>query len=154
MQTKTLSFPPFHLDLANEQPWRDSQVIPLRPKTFAVLRYLVEHAGGLVTKDELLHAVWAGTQVSEAGQRDYIRELRQALGDDSRAPRFIETVHGRGYRFIAPLSLTAQPASSSKFQVENPQSAFRNPPVEAEACFQELLRLPVSSKRSHWSCGR
>jgi len=90
-------------------------VIPLRPKTFAVLRYLVEHAGRLVTKDELRHAVWAGTQVSGAGQRDYIRELRQALGDTPQAPRFIETVHGRGYRFIGAVQ-------SPKSEVRSPQS--------------------------------
>src|SRR2546428_646534 len=73
----------------------------LRPKTFAVLRCLGEHPGRLVSKEELLRAVWPDTRVSEAGQRDYIRELRKALGDDSGAPQFIETVHGRGYRWIA-----------------------------------------------------
>jgi DNA-binding winged helix-turn-helix (wHTH) protein len=78
MQAKALRFPPFHLDLANEQLWREEQLITLLPKTFAILRYLAEHAGRLVTKEELLRTVWAGTQVSEEGLRDYIRELRKA----------------------------------------------------------------------------
>ena len=75
-------FPPFRLDLSSEQLWRDEQAIALRPKTFAVLRYLVEHPGKLVTKDELLDAVWAGTVVSDTVLKSCIRELRTALGDD------------------------------------------------------------------------
>lgn len=101
-------FPPFQLDLSNEQLRRHSHTIALRPKTFSVLRYLVEHPNMLVTKDALLDAVWAGTVVSDSALKICIRELRHALGDDDKAPRFIETVHGRGYRFIAPLS-TSQP---------------------------------------------
>jgi len=117
-QTSLILFPPFHLDLVNEQLWRDSQVIPLRPKTFAVLRYLVEHAGRLVTKEELLQAVWAGTQVSEAGQRDYIRELRQALGMIPMHPGSLRPCTGGG---IGSLPRSAPPSqfqvSSSKFKV-------------------------------------
>jgi adenylate cyclase len=115
MQERILSFPPFRLDLANEQLWREQELIPLRPKTFAVLHYLAEHAGRLVTKDELLHAVWGDTQVSDEGLWDYIRELRQALGDDPHTPQFIETVRGRGYRFLP--SITTQPVQSAKLPV-------------------------------------
>lgn len=104
--TQHLLFPPFRLDLANERLWHGSRVIPLRPKPFAVLRYLVEHADRLVTKEELLGAVWPGIYVSETVPRVYIRELREVLGDDSTAPRFIETAPGRGYRWIAPLTTT------------------------------------------------
>jgi DNA-binding winged helix-turn-helix (wHTH) protein len=56
--------------------WRDERLIVLRPKTFAILRYLAENAGRLVRKDELLHAVWGDTQVSDEGLRDYVREIR------------------------------------------------------------------------------
>jgi DNA-binding winged helix-turn-helix (wHTH) protein len=125
-RASVLLFPPFRLDLVNEQLWRDSQVVPLRPKTFAVLRYLVEHPGRLVTKEELLQAVWAGTQVSEAGQRDYIRELRQALEDTPQTPRFIETVHGRGYRFVASLSIITSPVQGSTFKVQSETSLGSN----------------------------
>jgi DNA-binding winged helix-turn-helix (wHTH) protein len=106
-QRNAIVFPPFHLDLANEQLWREKEIIPLRPKTFAVLRHLVEHTGRLVTKDELLHAVWGDTHVSDEGLRDYLREIRKALGDDATSPRFVETVHGRGYRFLPPTSPVA-----------------------------------------------
>jgi hypothetical protein len=62
------------------------QLVRLTPKAFAVLRYLVERPGQLVTKDELLAAVWAGTVVSEAAVTKCVRELRQALHDDAQAP--------------------------------------------------------------------
>src|SRR5215510_11879036 len=102
-------FPPFRLELGNEQLWRESELIPLRRKTFAVLRYLVEHHGQLVTKDQLFEAVWAGAYVEEVALAVCIRELRKALGDEARTPRFIETIHGRGYRFLAPLTIAHPP---------------------------------------------
>ncbi len=98
---RQIRFASFRLDLAAECLWRGDVQIPLRPKTLAVLRHLAERPGELVTRDELLDSVWAGTFVSAELPRISIRELRIALGDDARAPRFIETVSQRGYRFIA-----------------------------------------------------
>ena len=100
-------FQPFTLDLINECLWRESERITLRPKTFAVLCYLVRHAERLVTRDELQTSVWGETIVSETVLRGCIREIRAALGDDSSQPQFIETVPRRGYRFLAPT--TASP---------------------------------------------
>ena len=96
------------------------QEIPLRQKTLAVLRYLLEHANQLVTKEALLDAVWAGTSVSDVAPGVCVQELRRALGDDRHTPRFIVTVHRRGYRFIAPLS-TPPPVQSSTFKVQSPR---------------------------------
>jgi DNA-binding winged helix-turn-helix (wHTH) protein/predicted ATPase len=107
-QGQPLSFGGFRLDTRNAQLWRGSQEIALRPKAFAVLTHLVEHAGQLVTKQQLLDAVWPGTFVTDAVLKDSIRQLREALGDDADAPRFIETAHRRGYRFVAQIS--AEPA--------------------------------------------
>lgn len=104
-QARDLFFRPFRLDVANERLWRRSQEVPLRPKTFAVLRHLLEHADRLVTKEELLDAVWPDTSVSEGVPLVCIRELRKALGDEAETPRFIETVPRRGYRFIAPVTI-------------------------------------------------
>src|SRR6266508_845228 len=97
-------FPPFRLDLVNECVWRERQQIPLRGKTFAVLRCLVEHAGQLVSKEALLNAVWPQTYVSDVVLMVCIGELRRALGDDAKRPQYIETVHRRGYRFIAAVT--------------------------------------------------
>jgi DNA-binding winged helix-turn-helix (wHTH) protein/tetratricopeptide (TPR) repeat protein len=95
-----LHFPPFRLDLVAGQLFRGDEPVALRPKTFSTLCHLAERPGALVTKDELLAAVWPGVAVTEDMPRLSVRELRRALGDDPAAPRFIETVHGRGYRFL------------------------------------------------------
>src|SRR5215813_4029678 len=100
---KLIMFGPFCLDLSNECLWRGSQAIKLRPKAFAVLEYLVGHSGRLVTKEELLNAVWPGTFVGEAVLKVAIREIREALDDDPASPSFIETAHRRGYRFIGQI---------------------------------------------------
>ena len=113
MDTDTVFlFPPFRLDVRDEQLWRGSQALALRPKTFAVLQYLVAQAGQVVTQDALLDAVWGPTAVSETVVRRSIRELRAILGDTAQHPQFIQTVHRRGYRFIAPVTVTRHAAVS------------------------------------------
>ncbi|MBI2360624.1 MAG: AAA family ATPase [Deltaproteobacteria bacterium] len=72
----------------------------MRPKTFQVLRCLVEQQGRVVSKQALLQAVWPGVHVSDGGLRVCIREIREALGDDPASPQFIKTEPRRGYRFI------------------------------------------------------
>ena len=101
---------PICLDLVNECLRYGAQTISLRPKTFAVLRCLIEHAQQLVSKTTLLEVVWPETMVSDGVLMVCIRELRQALGDDPRTPRFIATAHRRGYRFIG--QVTQGPASA------------------------------------------
>ena len=110
----------FALDLVNECLRCGEQTIPLTRKAFAVLRYLVEHPGRLVSKQELLDAVWPQTYVSEGVLTNCILRLREALEDEARSPRFIETVHGRGYRLITPLPAT-QPVPSRQSQVQSPK---------------------------------
>src|SRR5262245_10178684 len=99
---RLLSFDRYSLDLANEQLLHDGDVVPLTPKAFAVLHRLIEDAGQLVKKDDLLRSVWRDTHVSDGVLRVIVLEIRRALGDDSDQPRFIETVPRRGYRFIPP----------------------------------------------------
>jgi DNA-binding winged helix-turn-helix (wHTH) protein len=94
----------FRLDALDQRLWRGKDELVLRPKTFAVLSHLVKHAGRLVSRDELLEAVWPGIVVSEAVLTVCIGEIRQALGDDSREARYVETAHRRGYRFIATVT--------------------------------------------------
>ena len=99
-----VSFAEFTLDGASGHLYRGEAIIPLTPKAFAVLEYLASHAGRLVSKQELLDAVWPGVFVGDAVLKVSIREIRRALGDDPHAPRFIETAHRRGYRFMSPVS--------------------------------------------------
>jgi pimeloyl-ACP methyl ester carboxylesterase len=83
--------------------------VPLAPKAFALLHYLAANAGRLVPKQELLEAIWPDVFVGDAVLKVTIRELRKALDDDPQAPRYIETAHRRGYRFVAPV-VVAEPA--------------------------------------------
>lgn len=80
---------------------RNGEDVPLRPKSWGVLRHLVLHRGELVTKRALLDAVWRGRVVSEGVVAKSVREIRQALGDEKRA--VVRTVPGRGYLFDAPV---------------------------------------------------
>jgi urea transport system substrate-binding protein len=127
----TLVFPPFRLDLANEQLWRDSTLLPLRPKTFEVLLYLARNPQRLVTKQELLDHIWTDTVVCDELLRGYIRELRETLGDDAKNPRYIETVPARGYRFLLrvdlqPTSSTATAPTDTPSPLTKPTKALNN----------------------------
>lgn len=104
MAAHQVNFGPFRFDEANECLWQGSQLIQLRPKAFAVLKYLIAREGVLVTKQQLLADVWPEVYVNEAVLKDCIRQLRQALNDDAKSPQFIETAHRRGYRFIGSLA--------------------------------------------------
>lgn len=106
---RPIAFPPFRLDPANRRLYCGEQPIALRPKSFEVLKYLVEGAGTLVTKDELLDAVWPATAVSDTVLKTSIREIREALGDVAKTPRFVETAHRSGYRFIAAVATNNLP---------------------------------------------
>ncbi|HXH84840.1 MAG TPA: AAA family ATPase, partial [Candidatus Tectomicrobia bacterium] len=99
---RSVTFGPFRLDPGTESIWRGGDEIRLRPKTFAVLRYLAERPGRLITKEELLQAVWPEVAVGDAALTVCVGEIRKALGDEARTPRFIETVHRRGYLFLRP----------------------------------------------------
>src|SRR5262249_9437135 len=99
--SRQLRFPPFRLDPDNACLWRGTKAVRLTPKAFAVLQCLVERPGQLVTKDLLLETVWPATAVGDAARKVCVREIRKALGARVGAPRFVATVHRRGYRFIA-----------------------------------------------------
>ena len=104
----------WRVDWANECVWHGRAMVRLPPKVFAVLRLLVAQAGQLVTKEALLQAVWPEAVVSEAVLTSCIGELRKALGETAQAPRFIQTVHRRGYRFIGDLPPALPPGSSHR----------------------------------------
>jgi len=106
-ETMTLSFGPFRLDPANESVTSHGRPIRLRPKSFALLAHLAGAAGRLVTKHDLLDALWPDSFVGDAALKTCMREIREALGDDARKPQYIETLHRRGYRFIARIDAAA-----------------------------------------------
>jgi predicted ATPase len=140
------SSPPICLDLASECLWRGAQAIPLRPKTFAVLRYLLDHPGQLVTKTAILDIVWPDVTVGNSGLMVCMHELRRALEDDPKAPRFIETLPRRGYRLIGHIAVMPYLSSPTL------QSAAFSPvaPVGREvemASLHERLERALSGAR-------
>jgi DNA-binding winged helix-turn-helix (wHTH) protein len=110
LENQSVSFGPYHFEPHNAQLRRGKRVLPLTRKASAVLQCLVAQPGQLVTKDALFQAVWPETVVSEGVLTNCIVELRQALGDDAKRPRFIATVHRQGYRFLAPVTVADPPA--------------------------------------------
>jgi adenylate cyclase len=101
--TQTPKTPSFALHLGEARLYRDGNAVPLPPKVYDLLRLLVEHPGQLLAKETILNEVWRGTHVSEASVKDYVKELRHVLDDDANTPRYIETVRGRGYRYIGDI---------------------------------------------------
>jgi tetratricopeptide (TPR) repeat protein/DNA-binding winged helix-turn-helix (wHTH) protein len=104
---------------------RDGQEQYLRPKTFQVLVYLIEHRERLVTKEELMENLWPETAVTDDALVQCIVDIRKALGDDSRQPKFVKTLPKVGYRFISPveeLTLNGQAAVETEevtsFEIE------------------------------------
>jgi DNA-binding winged helix-turn-helix (wHTH) protein len=95
MDAAAVVFGPFRLEPDNARLWRGREALRVSPKALAVLHYLVEHAGQLVTKEELFTAVWPGVVVGDAALTICIGELRKVLGEKAKTPRYIETVHKR-----------------------------------------------------------
>src|SRR5262249_27753589 len=122
--------------------WREAEAIPLTPKAYGVLHYLVTHADRLVTKEELLDAVWPETAVTDVVVRIAIGELRKLLGDTTRPPQFIATVHRRGYRFLVPVTMERAsepgPADTMPTYPRAPITPPSSPLVEREAVLQRL----------------
>ncbi len=113
---EVLHFGVYRLDPQNGQLWRNQHVVRLTGKAFAVLRHLAHRPSQLVSKRELLRAVWPDTIVSHSTLTSCIKELRKALEDDAKSPQYIETAHRRGYRFIA--------------EVQSPESRVQSPGQE------------------------
>jgi predicted ATPase len=119
-----LTFGPYRLEMTRGRVWRGAQVTTLRPRSLAMLRYLVEHPGRLVTKAELRLHVWTGTSVTDTVLRVCVQEIRVALGDSAAAPQYLETVGRQGYRLRvegdpgAPPALTTRPLVGRQGEVQ------------------------------------
>jgi DNA-binding winged helix-turn-helix (wHTH) protein/pimeloyl-ACP methyl ester carboxylesterase len=113
-------FGPFRLELGEHRLMREGQAIPLTGKAFLTLRALVERHGELVSKQDLMNAVWPETTVEENNLDRNISVVRKALGDQSGGQLFIETVPRVGYRFIAPVTGSTQNGAPRDREIETP----------------------------------
>jgi DNA-binding winged helix-turn-helix (wHTH) protein len=99
-----LAFGPFTFDPANGLLRRAGSEIPLPPRVLGVLAYLVARPGQVVARQDLIDAIWKDAFVTDTSLAEAVSSLRQALGDDPQQPVYIQTLHRRGYRFVAPLA--------------------------------------------------
>jgi len=111
MSAIRLRFAPFTFDREREQLLRAEHPVRLRPKTLGLLRFLIDHTGRIVEREEIMRALWPGVAVTDVVLNVCVAELRRALGDDRAHPRYVETVHRRGFRFVA--ALEAEPGSAA-----------------------------------------
>ena len=96
-------FGPFRIDMERYLLLRDGETIPLSPKVFETLLFLIQHRGEVAKKDEILESVWPDTFVEEGNLAQNIFLLRKALGEEKNEHRYIVTIPGVGYRFVAPV---------------------------------------------------
>ena len=147
-----LHFDRFELDEADARLECDGKAVMLAPKPFAVLCALARTPGRLVTKNALLDLVWGHRFVTESVLKSAISEVRAALGDDPRQPRYVETVSRRGYRFIAGAARTPLPSAAA---IERTRAARPHPALEGlaalcrgDAALAELIRTLAATLES------
>ena len=147
-----VAFGAFHFDRANGILSRGGVEVPLPPRALGVLSFLLDRPGRVVSKQALLDGVWNGAYVTETSLSEAVSLLRQALGDEAQRPLYIQTVHRRGYRFIAalrpeeppgPREAPGGPPSSVPYAVPAPP-----PPTPAAEPRPAAAADPVPARRS------
>lgn len=122
----------FRLDIENKRLWDSEKPRHLTWKAFDLLRFFVQNPNRLLTREEILENIWRGIHVSEGLVREYVHDLRLALDDDPRSPHLIETVRGRGYRYLGGIEIETASASAGR-----PQARGTDPPT--------ILVLPIEN---------
>lgn len=149
VRSPRVRFGEFELDRTSFELLRNGTPIPLEPRVFSLLDFLIEKRDQLVSKDVLLDELWGHRFVSESALATQIKRLRQALGDDGRRQEVIKTVHGRGYRFVAPV---ADEHSGPSVQVaDEPRGRTTNLGYERTPFFgrEQELQSTIGALRRH-----
>ena len=113
-----ITFGPYRLDIDGARLWTGNDPVPLQPRPLAVLSYLAARPGAVVSRDEIISKLWAGTYVTKAVLKVAVRAIREALNDAAAAPRYIETVGREGYRFIGAEADGASPPRAAAAAAE------------------------------------
>lgn len=137
----------FRLDLRDERLLRDGLPVQITNKTFRLLRFFLQNPNRLLTKDEILDNVWPGVYVSEGLIKEYVHDLRLALGDDPKKPTYIETVRGRGYRFLGGVEVVNRAENTAA--MPGPRTG---PPSVAVLPFQNLAEGERWARFCHGVC--
>ncbi len=148
MDKKTLSyqFDNVQVDLQTFKVWREGALLPLEPKAFEVLIFLIDHRERLVEKTELLDAVWKETFVTPNALTRVIAQLRRALGDDAKEAKYIETAPTRGYRFIADVQVKNGTAGAESELTINGDSAA-TASITRHVSIEETENVPAIPRR-------
>ncbi len=162
-QKQIISFAEFKLDAAHRRLLREGKTLPLNAKAFDLLVFLAENAGRVVTKDEILDAVWDNQFVEEANLKVQMSALRKALGERREEPRFLVTIPGKGYKFVADIensdkrneiAIRQQDAARSVVVSESEFSEGEEPlptsagnqPLTANVAQPPALSLPITRR--------
>lgn len=137
-----LQFGPYVLAKDVDLLYRGEEVVPLELRATRVLRHLLENADRVVSKVELLESVWPDVFTSEGVLKKAVSQIRKALSDEASAPRFVETYHGRGYRFIAQVCCPPPVARQHAGEADDRELAA----IRAELRFlrREIERLTIA----------
>lgn len=136
--TYIFKFGEYCLDIQEKILAHGKNTIPLTPKVFELLHLFIENHGRLLEKDEIMQKLWSDSFVEESNLTFNIRQLRKVLNDNAQSPKYIETVWGHGYRFIASVQKVAresmasipfeekysEKSSQEEHQIDTPQSSF------------------------------
>lgn len=117
---------------------RAGEPVKVEPQVFELLAHLLRHRDRMVTKEELLDEIWGGRFVSESALTSRLKAARRAIGDDGQAQRLIRTVHGRGYRFVAPVEESGSDGDSSPAGTDDPDLA-----PDATAAIERDATAPI-----------
>ena len=144
-------FDDIRVEPATFRAFKAGQGIQLEPKALRLLLFLIENRGRLIEKEEILNTIWSGTYVTENALTREIGKLRKLLGDDPKAPKYIQTVHTRGYRFIAELDEASSEESPVIAQAQDGEALARPESFLAPAPAISAAIPPESTtaKRAH-----
>ncbi len=145
----TLHFASFHLSSDIDLLYHGQEVVALEPQAARVLRYLVEHHERVVSKEELLERIWPDVFTTDDVLKKAVSQARRALGDDAHESRFIQTYHGRGYRFIAPVTRSA--VTESKVPDASNGAAYTFLPAAPFNAHQSAPLHSDASTRERWA---
>ena len=146
--SRSVQFGSFRLNPAERSRRRRRRADPAQRKVYDTLLFMVERPGRLLKKQALLDAVWKGAVVEENTLSRTISTLRQILGERGGEHRYIETVSGIGYRFVAPVAVTAQPARATPPPVRTPCSRCCRSRISAASAIRPTSRTAARGGRA------
>lgn len=132
----------FLVDTARYRISRGATVVPVEPKVFDLLVFLIRHRDRVLTREELFQAVWDGREVSDATLSNHVKNARKALGDSGELQRTIQTVRGRGYQFIAPVAEVAEDRAGTG-EIRAPVPPTGNPDTPLRRIWRRPLPLAI-----------